>query len=61
MIGAGYKYNMTPRTAILVDGTWINFQSNQNTIFNDTDNTIEVFNAVYTNQYNLSFTLITHF
>jgi YaiO family outer membrane protein len=55
MVGAGYKYNMSPRTAILVNGTWINFLSNQTTI----DAIIQDVN--YTNQYNLSFTIITTF
>lgn len=55
MVGAGYKYNMSPRAALLVNGTWINFQSNQTTI----NNVVQDIN--YTNQYNLSLTLITHF
>jgi tetratricopeptide (TPR) repeat protein len=55
MVGAGYKYNMSAKTAILVDGTWINFQSNQSTI----QTVIQEIN--FTNQYNLAFTLITHF
>lgn len=55
MVGAGYKYNMSPKTALLINGTWINFKSNQSTI-----NSI-VKNINYTNQYNLSLTLITHF
>ena len=55
MIGAGYKYNMSPRTAILVDGTWINFQSNQTSL-----NSI-ITDVIFTNQYNLSVSLITKF
>ena len=55
MVGAGYKYNMSAKTSILVDGTWINFQSNQ-TI---RQSVIQAIN--FTNQYNLAFTLITHF
>lgn len=55
MVGAGYKYHMSPRTAILVNGTWINFLSNQTTI----DSIIQ--DVIYTNQYNLSFTIITTF
>ncbi|MDG1038065.1 MAG: tetratricopeptide repeat protein [Polaribacter sp.] len=55
MVGAGYKYHMSPRAAILVNGTWINFLSNQTTI----DTIIQDVN--YTNQYNLSFTIITTF
>ncbi len=55
MIGAGYKYTMSPRTAIVVDGTWINFQSNQSI----KDNVIQEVN--FTNQYNLSVSLITKF
>ena len=55
MIGAGYKYTMSPRTSIVVDGSWINFQSNQSIV----DNIIERVN--FTNQYNLSVSLITKF
>ena len=55
MVGAGYKYNMSAKTAILVDGTWINFQNNQSIIQT-------VIQEIYfTNQYNLAFTFITHF
>lgn len=55
MVGAGYRYHMSPRTAILVNGTWINFLSNQTTI----DSIIQ--DVIYTNQYNISFTIITTF
>jgi tetratricopeptide (TPR) repeat protein len=55
MVGAGYKYHMSPRTSILIDGTWINFESNQTTI-----NTV-IQETNFTNQYNLAFTLITTF
>jgi len=55
MVGAGYKYHMSPKTSLLIDGTWINFKSNQNLI-----NTL-ITDTIYTNQYNLSFTLITLF
>ncbi|MFT4800922.1 MAG: tetratricopeptide (TPR) repeat protein [Flavobacteriaceae bacterium] len=55
MVGAGYKYNMSAKTSILVDGTWINFQSNQTT----KDQVVQ--EVRFTNQYNLAFTLITHF
>jgi YaiO family outer membrane protein len=51
LIGAGYGYNVSPRTALIVNGTWINFQSNI------TDNTT----LAYINQYNLSVTIVTKF
>jgi hypothetical protein len=51
LIGAGYLYNISSKTAVLVDGTWINFQSNT------TDNG----EFVFVNQYNLSFSIITKF
>ena len=53
MVGAGYKYHMSPRTSILIDGTWINFETNQTTI-----NTV-IQETNFTYQYNLAFTLIT--
>ncbi|MAD98038.1 MAG: hypothetical protein CMB99_11995 [Flavobacteriaceae bacterium] len=46
MIGAGYKHFISPKTAILIDGTWYNFATRQN---------------IYTNQYNLGLTIITKF
>jgi tetratricopeptide (TPR) repeat protein len=55
MVGAGYKYTMSPRTALLIDGTWMNFQSNQ-----DLKNSI-VIQSIFTNQYNLSVSLVTKF
>ncbi|MGK0454817.1 MAG: hypothetical protein ACJAYY_002304, partial [Paraglaciecola sp.] len=55
MVGAGYKYHLTAKTSMLIDGTWINFQSNQDV----RNSTIE--ELVYTNQYNLSITIITKF
>ena len=55
MVGAGYKYHLTAKTAMLIDGTWINFQSNQDV----RNSTIQ--ELVYTNQYNLSITIITKF
>ena len=51
LIGAGYLYNISPRTALLVNGTWINFQ-----------NSIETTTGLqFINQYNLSVTIITNF
>ncbi len=55
MVGAGYKYNMTSKTSILVNGTWINFKSNQVI----RKSVIE--ELIFTNQYNLSVSLITRF
>jgi tetratricopeptide (TPR) repeat protein len=55
MVGAGYKYHINPKTSLLVDGSWINFQSNQ-----DTRNS-NIQEIVFTNQYNLSITIITKF
>lgn len=63
MVGAGYKYHMTPRTSILINGTWINFQSNQTTqlqIINGVPTTV-ITDAFYTNQYNLGVTFTTQF
>lgn len=51
LVGAGYKYNISARTAFSIDGTWTNFQSNQ---FSEGA-------YVFINQYNLSFTIITKF
>jgi tetratricopeptide (TPR) repeat protein len=61
MIGAGYKYNMTPKTSLLVDGTWINFKSNQSTLFDSTTGQVTILDSIFTNQYNLSLTLATRF
>jgi tetratricopeptide (TPR) repeat protein len=55
MVGAGYMYHMTPRSSLLVNGTWINFLSNQTT------NNQVVLDQIYTNQYNLSVSFITRF
>lgn len=46
MIGAGYKHFISPKTSILIDGTWYNFATFQNN---------------YTNQFNLSIGIITRF
>lgn len=46
MIGAGYKHNLSPKTSILIDGTWYNFATRLNN---------------YTNQYNLGITITTKF
>ena len=51
LIGAGYGYNISPKTAIIVNGTWINFKSPV------TDST----SLFYLNQYNLSVTIVTKF
>jgi len=51
LIGAGYGYNVSSRTAFILNGTWINFKSNI------TDNTV----LAYINQYNLTFSIITKF
>jgi tetratricopeptide (TPR) repeat protein len=50
-VGAGYKYNISPRTAFSIDGTWTNFQSN----------TVSEGAFAFVNQYNLAFTIITKF
>ena len=55
MVGAGYMYHMTPKSSLLVNGTWINFLSNQTT-----SNQV-VLDQIYTNQYNLSVSFITRF
>lgn len=55
MIGAGYMYHMTARSSLLVNGTWINFLSNQSVL-----NSV-VQDEIYTNQYNLSVSFITKF
>ncbi|WP_339884791.1 tetratricopeptide repeat protein [Polaribacter vadi] len=55
MIGAGYMYHLTPKSSLLVNGTWINFLSNQTTI----NQVIQ--DQIYTNQYNLSVSFITRF
>lgn len=59
MVGAGYKYHMTPRTSIMVNGTWINFQSNQSTKFEN--GSVTILERFFTNQYNLGVTFITKF
>ena len=51
LIGAGYGYNISPKTAVIVNGTWINFKSPV------TDST----SLFYLNQYNLSVTIVTKF
>ena len=51
LIGAGYGYNISPKTAVIVNGTWINFKSPV------TDSR----SLFYLNQYNLSVTIVTKF
>lgn len=51
LIGAGYGYNISPRTLLLVNGSWINFKSPI------TDSS----SLFFINQYNLSVSLITKF
>ncbi|PQJ78892.1 hypothetical protein BTO18_06705 [Polaribacter porphyrae] len=51
LIGAGYKYNISARTGLIINGSWINFQSPI------TDSTT----LAYINQYNLSVTIVTRF
>lgn len=51
LIGAGYLYNISPRTAFNINGSWINFQTG-NTENNE---------SIFVNQYNLTFTIITKF
>ncbi|WP_146104874.1 tetratricopeptide repeat protein [Polaribacter gangjinensis] len=50
-VGAGYHYNISPRTILAIDGTWTNFQSN----------TFSEGAFAFVNQYNLAFTIITKF
>lgn len=51
LVGAGYGYNISPRTLLLVNGSWINFKSPV------TDSTA----LEFINQYNLSISIITKF
>ena len=51
LIGAGYGYNISPRTLLLVNGSWINFKSPI------TDSSA----LLFINQYNLSVSIITKF
>lgn len=51
LIGAGYGYNISPKTMLLVNGSWINFKSPI------TDSR----SFFFINQYNLSITIITKF
>ncbi len=51
LIGAGYGYSVSPRTALVLNGTWINFKSNV------TDSSV----LAFINQYNMSVTIITKF
>ncbi|WP_405565971.1 tetratricopeptide repeat protein [Polaribacter sp. Asnod6-C07] len=51
LVGAGYGYNISPKTLLLVNGSWINFKSPV------TDSTA----LAYINQYNLSVSIITRF
>ncbi|MFY9242664.1 MAG: YaiO family outer membrane beta-barrel protein [Polaribacter sp.] len=51
LVGAGYGYNISPKTALIINGSWINFKSpitDSNALF-------------FINQYNLSLTIITKF
>ena len=51
LVGAGYGYNISPKTMLLVNGSWINFKSPI------TDSTA----LAFINQYNLSVSIITRF
>ena len=51
LIGAGYGYNISPRTLLLLNGSWINFKS-------PITDSASVF---FINQYNLSVSIITKF
>lgn len=51
LVGAGYGYNISPRTLLLLNGSWINFKSPI------TDSA----SLFYINQYNLSVSIITKF
>ncbi len=51
LVGAGYGYNISPRTLLLINGSWINFKSPV------TDSTA----LAFINQYNLSISIITKF
>ena len=51
LIGAGYGYNISSRTAFIFNGTWINFKSK----ITDS-NTLS-----FINQYNMSLTIVTKF
>lgn len=53
LIGAGYLYNISPRTALLVNGSWINFQNPSTPTTG--------FGLQFINVYNLSLTIITNF
>ncbi len=51
LVGAGYGHNISPRTMLLVNGSWINFKSpitDSNSLF-------------FINQYNLAVSIITKF
>mgnify|MGYP000229213737 CR=1 FL=1 len=51
LVGAGYGYNISPKTKLLANGSWTNFKSpitDSNSIF-------------FINQYNLSVSIITKF
>lgn len=51
LVGAGYGYNISPKTMLLVNGSWINFKSPV------TDSSA----LAFINQYNLSVSIITRF
>mgnify|MGYP003636785860 CR=1 FL=1 len=51
LVGAGYGHNISPRTMLLLNGSWINFKSPI------TDST----SIFFINQYNLSVSIITKF
>ena len=51
LVGAGYGYNLSPKTMVLVNGSWTNFKSpitDSNSLF-------------FINQYNLGVSIITKF
>ena len=51
LVGVGYGYNLSPKTKLLVNGSWTNFKSPI------TDST----SLFFINQYNLSVSIITKF
>jgi len=51
LVGAGYGYNISPKTALIFNGSWINFQSPI------TDSS----SLAFINVYNVSLTIVTKF
>lgn len=51
LVGAGYGYNISAKTALIINGSWINFKSPI------TDSS----SLFFINQYNISLTIITKF